>query len=96
MHPSENEIVGRWVQQGDSVVEDEQCKRIHALIEEHFEQLAVSPESGSWETLFVDHRDGRYWERTYPQSHMHGGGPPKLVNRSDEEAHRKYGPLPSR
>jgi hypothetical protein len=53
--------------------------------------MGISKRWGAWETLFQDHDDGRYWERTYPNSEMHEGGPPALVCVSEEEAKAKYG-----
>jgi hypothetical protein len=41
-------------------------------------QVAVHPEHGAWEILFRDPADGRYWELTYPQGGMQGGGPKRL------------------
>jgi hypothetical protein len=38
------------------------------LTRQHLRQIAVSEGSGGWETLFQDPNDGRYWERTFPQS----------------------------
>jgi len=42
-------------------------------------------------TLYRDPDDGRYWERTYPQSELHGGGPPELRVLATEDARQKYG-----
>jgi hypothetical protein len=39
----------------------------------------------------MDPDDGRYWERTYPQSEKHGGGPPQLKCLTFQEASKKYG-----
>ena len=33
---------------------------------------------------------GRYWERTYPHSDWHGGGPPCLTNITFDAAKEKY------
>jgi hypothetical protein len=30
------------------------------------------------------------WELTYPQSYLHGGGPPALYKIDENEAHKKF------
>ena len=49
-----------------------------------------SPKWRGWETLYRDPDDGRYWERTFPQSGSDGGGPPQLRFLTDYEAKDKY------
>ena len=36
-------------------------------------KVADSRDYGAWETLFRDTRDGRLWERTYPQGNCMAG-----------------------
>ncbi len=69
------------------MVADDVCRRIDWLIESRLDRLAIT----GWETLYQDIRDSRLWERTYPQSEMHGGGPPQLSVISSEVALKKYG-----
>jgi immunity protein 27 of polymorphic toxin system len=41
----------------------------------------------------VSHRNpvtGEYWKEFFPQSKMHGGGPPVFVKISEEEATREF------
>ncbi len=71
---------------GDAV-----CERIEWLVAQHLQKITDSPEFGAWETLYCDPEDGRYWERTYPQGEMHGGGPPQLKCLTSREASEKYG-----
>jgi hypothetical protein len=33
---------------------------------------------GGWRQLYLDPRDGRRWELTFPQGSLHGGGPRRL------------------
>jgi hypothetical protein len=63
--------------------------RIRALAKGVLTKMGTDP--SGWDTLYQDPQDGRYWELTYPQSHMHGGGPPRLTVISHDEAKRKYG-----
>ena len=65
------------------------ARRIHELTGGELTRIA-SAENG-WSTLYRDPSDGRHWELTYPLSHMHGGGPPRLAVISLEEARAKYG-----
>src|SRR5438094_1244122 len=89
--PQETELIGKWVAEEGRVRADDTCTRIMWLTSNHLREVVVSKESGGWETLFIDPDDGRYWERTYPQSEMHGGGPPALICLSSEQAKAKYG-----
>jgi hypothetical protein len=91
IEPDEEKLVGRWIVEGSEVRGDPTCERIEQLIETHLKQIAISKELGAWETLFQDPDDGRFWERTYLESNLHGGGPPSLICLSAEEAKRKYG-----
>ncbi len=83
----EKDLIGKWEVVNQRVIADDVCKRINILIRNYLQKIA----GGGWETLFKDPKDGRFWELTYPQGHMHGGGPPRLMNLSDEQATTKYG-----
>ena len=91
--PHEAELTGHWIVEGGEVRRDPTCERIEQLVASHLKQIAVSKEWGAWETLFQDPDDGRYWERTYPQGELHGGGPPQLRCLSPDEVKRKFGVL---
>jgi hypothetical protein len=89
--PDEAELTGVWRFQAGRITADATCERIHWLIEHVLRKVADSPGPGAWETLFQDPNDGRYWERVYPQSEMHGGGPPRVKALAVDEAQRRYG-----
>lgn len=91
LEPHETSLVGKWIEESDHVRGDSTCERIQWLTSKYLRKIAISKTWGAWETLFQDHVDGRYWEQTYPQSEMHGGGPPTLKCISKEEARAKYG-----
>lgn len=78
----EEEIVGHRIVRDGTVDGDEATKRINYLITEKLTRFA----SSGWETVFVDPNDGRYWLLYYPQSELHGGGPPALKHISEAEA----------
>jgi hypothetical protein len=72
----DTELVGRWTPKDGRLVADQTCRRIEWLIEHRLERVASTADG--WDVLFRDRHDGRFWERTFPQSEMHGGGPPLL------------------
>ncbi|MDP2538158.1 Imm27 family immunity protein [Alteromonas stellipolaris] len=74
--PSESELAGRWVESNAKVIADSVCERIDWLVNNHLQKIGTS--KCGWELFFTDPIDGRFWLLTYPQSHMHGGGPPVL------------------
>ncbi len=86
----EFELIGQWIISNGKIKKDSICERIDWLIENQLIKVAVSKEFGDWEILFQDPNDNRYWERTYPQSEMHGGGPPTLKCLDENEAKEKY------
>ena len=87
----ETELVGKWIVENGQIRADTTCERIQWLTSRHLKKIATSKQWGAWETLFQDPDDRRYWEQTYPQSEMHGGGPPALKCLSREDAKIKYG-----
>jgi hypothetical protein len=92
LRPDETELWGQWLDTGNRIEDDEIGSRIRWLAAERLEWVA---EGGSrWETLYRDPRDGRLWELTHPNSHLHRGGPPRLAVVSPEEAAARYGARP--
>jgi hypothetical protein len=88
LRPDEADLVGKWVSVNGKVVNDETCERIHLLIRDRYVEKVAG---GGWDTLYRDLNDGRYWELTYPQGEMHGGGPPRLTFLSMKQVREKYG-----
>jgi hypothetical protein len=89
LRSDEVELVGQWIQRQGHVGGDQACERIEWLVAHCLERVAT--DTSGWETLFRDHNDGRFWERTYPRGEMHGGGPPTLRLLAPAIAARKYG-----
>ena len=87
---NEHMLIGSWIQSHNTMQGDDVCKRIEWLVSNSLKRIAASPQWGDWETLFQDASDGRYWERTYPQGDLQGGGPPQLKVISADEAKVKY------
>ena len=88
LQANEIELRGDWILVDGRVDGDATCKRIQELIATHLQEVATS--SCGWKTLFRDPEDGRFWERTYPQSELHGGGPPCLTCIDHLDASKKY------
>jgi len=87
--PNEVEITGRWIVSKGQSVADANCQRISDLTQVHLVKLGHDP--SGWDTIYRDPNDGRFWEMTFPQSGLQGGGPPQLRALSKEEVNSKYG-----
>jgi len=85
----ETEIQGNWTVVGGAVVADDTCRRIDLLKTNWLRR--VDTDSSGWDVLYQDPHDGRYWELTYLQSEIHGGGPPTLRCIPENTAKSKYG-----
>ena len=90
LQPNEYLLTGAWIYANNAMHSDDVCERIEWLIANTLKKVASSSQWGDWETLFQDTSDGRYWERTYPQGDLQGGGPPQLQVMSADEAKAKY------
>jgi hypothetical protein len=87
--PHETEIKCEWTVVDGKIAGNEACDRIPRLLDEYL--VYLGSDASGWEQLFVDRADSRFWELTFPMSHMHGGGPPLLTVLSEERARAKYG-----
>jgi len=85
----ETDLAGAWQMTRDKIAADPACERIEWLISQHLVQLGG--DSSGWYELYRDPNDGRLWELCWPQSEMHGGGPPRLSCLTIEAARSKYG-----
>lgn len=90
LRPEELELIGKWVQEGSGLRNDSVASRIEFLLLHILQKVATSPKWGDWEVLYRDPADGRLWERTFPEGHLQGGGPPRLKVLTEEEALLKY------
>jgi hypothetical protein len=75
---SENEtlIECKWIIADDQITSNDACKRIEWLISDILKLVRV--DKSGWEKIYQDPKDKRFWLLYYPQSEMHGGGPPSL------------------
>jgi hypothetical protein len=88
LKPNEIELRGNWKIENALMSPDTICKRIETLISSYL--IKISEDESGWNKLFQDPEDKRYWELSYPESEMHGGGPSLLRNLSLQEAKGKY------
>lgn len=86
---TETVLKGRWIEKGSTVIQDDVCKRIDYLVSSVLEELGVN--ELNWSVLYKDPNDQRYWELTFPESSLHGGGPPELKVIDPIVAKRRYG-----
>jgi hypothetical protein len=89
IEPNESDLKGQWLLVDGKLVKDEVSKRIEALVEKYLTR--VRADKSGWNTLFRDPSDGRFWELTYSNSEMHGGGPPRLSAIDKSLVAEKYG-----
>ncbi len=91
MHIGKDEtlIEGGWIVKEGKPEADANTRRIEALI--HGYLTKVGADTSGWDILYQDPSDGRCWELIFPQSTLHGGGPPTLRWISRADAELKYG-----
>lgn len=87
----ETDLVGQWVAKGRKVVGDAVTGRIEWLVSQHLVLLGSA--ARGWDELYRDPVSGKLWELTWPQSQLHGGGPPRLTVISADDIRAKYGIL---
>jgi hypothetical protein len=89
IEPEETILVGRWVSGPQGVTADVTCKRILRLVQLYL--ILLGRDASGWNSLHRDPQDGRLWELSYPESQLHGGGPPQLRQISLVDAMITYG-----
>lgn len=87
--PETSDIIGGLVLRDRKVFGDANCDRVELLFKEYLKKVAKS--DGGWTTLCRDPEDGRYWEYTFLESHMQGGGAPSLILMDEVQLQNKYG-----
>ena len=85
---NEIELKGGWKLVGTSMRVDDVCERIESLISSYL--IKIGEDESGWNKLYQDPEDKRYWELSYLESEMHGGGAPLLKNLSLQEVNEKY------
>jgi Immunity protein 27 len=85
---SPERLQGKWLTTRDGIVPDDVCRIVDHLVREHLVKVATRDEG--WVTLFRDPLQSTYWELSYPDSEMQGGGPPTLTRLSPDEVKALY------
>jgi len=88
LESTETQIVGKWLERDGKLVADENLERIDYLINSRLQHIA-DHESG-WSSLYFDSNGKNYWEKSYPQSELHGGGPTTLTKLDNNKAKTVY------
>jgi hypothetical protein len=88
LRPDESRLVGAGVSSSVGFTADLTVRRIEDLVAHHLQFIGT--DRTGWDKLYLDRSDERLWEMTYPESQMHGGGPPTLSVISANDASRKY------
>ncbi len=88
LQKEETKLIGKWIFEDGEFKSDEIAKRIIFLKDNYLDKVAIS-ESG-WDILYQDPEDKRYWELTYPESELQGGGAPSLINLEKDKVILKY------
>jgi hypothetical protein len=80
-------IAGRWVYDGKQVVGNKACEQIDSLLPT---LTLLGSRDGGWTRLYRSADRMVFWELTYPESHLHGGGAPRLESYSQDEVRANY------
>jgi hypothetical protein len=73
---AETEVTGEWRPVGGKMIAGDTYLAIHDLVSDQLVKRAV--DSSGLYVFCREPQDTRLWELSYPQSEMHGGGPPEL------------------
>jgi len=88
LSPNETLLEGQWLNTDDQIVSNEACARIEWLTTDILKLVRV--DRSTWLKLYQDPLDKRYWLLYYPQTELHGGGPPSLMAITYEEADLRF------
>ena len=75
IRPDETLIEGQWLSDRGCTIRDAACDRISLLTQTWLRRVDGGRDGASY---FQDPTDGRFWELSYPNRSMRGGGPPRL------------------
>ena len=87
LEPSETLLEGKWEYTSKKMIADDTCRRIEFL-KDFLDKIAITDDG--WSALYKDPQDGRYWELSYPDGSLHGGGAPALKCLDSDAVMQKY------
>lgn len=88
LQPNESKLRGGIKANKTTVSFDEISERIVYLVTHRL--TAIATDQSGWFRLYQDPTDLRYWQLSYPDSELHGGGAPMLENIAEAMAQNKY------
>jgi immunity protein 27 of polymorphic toxin system len=84
-----DELVGNWIADPSGrMVGDGVERSIREAVQNRLTKIAAR--DGGWTILYRDPTDGSYFELTFPQGEMQGGGPARLSRIEVEQVRRHY------
>ena len=89
LEPDERQLLGGWTEREGRREHDEVDRRIFWLVTRRL--VARGQANQGWDQLYQDPRDGRFWELTFPEGSLHGGGPRRLECVAALVVREKYG-----
>lgn len=81
-------LEGKIIFNNGKIELDKTGKRIEFLIRNDL--IKIDSDSSGWFILYQDKNDKRYWELSYPNSDIQGGGNPVLKNVNYEDIIDRY------
>lgn len=73
---NDREIIGNWEFKNGKIIADLNCQLIESMLKEDLSEFKTSEDG--WKKQYKG-KESDIWELTFPQSHLQGGGPPKLT-----------------
>lgn len=74
------DLMDQWIMREARVSNEGDAAAIDNLLSRELVEVAAT--DGGWRRLYRHRMTGSLWELSYPQSHMHGGGPRRLCKLS--------------
>ncbi|WP_082434612.1 Imm27 family immunity protein [Devosia sp. A16] len=70
-------LADKWIVDGTHVIASGDAGAIDELLANSLEEVASN--DGGWRRLYRHRTGGHFWELSYPNSELQGGGPRRLV-----------------
>jgi hypothetical protein len=70
------DLADHWIMRGSRMSNEGDAAKIDGLLSKELVEVAATDDG--WRKLYRHRATGNFWELSYPQSEMHGGGPRRL------------------